>query len=50
MVFPQAEVANVALDAQAARPGFSGVQHGIIDPDREQNCLLAGPLWKRARR
>ena len=44
MVFPQAEVADVALDAQAARPGFIGVQHGIIDPDREQNGRLARPL------
>src|SRR3954466_6323967 len=32
MVLPSAEVANVALDAQAACPGFVCVQHGVIDP------------------
>jgi hypothetical protein len=39
------EITDVALDAQAARPGFTGVQHGIIDPDREQNCRLARSLF-----
>src|SRR3954447_19409124 len=44
MVLPSAEVTDVALDAQAASPGFVCVQHGIIDPDREQNGRLARPL------
>src|SRR4051812_11503969 len=44
MVLPSAEVTDVALDAQAASPGFVCVQHGVIDPDREQNGRLARPL------
>ena len=47
VVFPGAEVADVARAAEAGGPGLIGFHHGVIQADGEGLLVAAGPGFEK---